>query len=113
MAEDCLFCGIVRGEIPAKMVAQNARCIAFRDIDARAPTHVVIIPREHIPSLADVTDPSLVGELAQLAVEIARSEGIAESGYRTVINTNEDGGQTVFHLHMHLLGGRHMTWPPG
>ncbi len=113
MSEDCLFCRIVRGEIPAKIVAQNAECIAFRDIDPQAPTHVVIIPREHIPTLSDVADSAVVGRLALLAAEVAKREGIAESGYRTVINTNAHGGQTVFHLHMHLLGGRRLTWPPG
>lgn len=115
MANDpnCLFCRIVRGEIPAKIIAQTPDAIAFRDIDPRAPTHIVIIPREHIPTLNDATNPLVVGRLAALAAEVARSEGVADSGYRTVINTNADGGQTVFHLHMHLLGGRHFTWPPG
>jgi histidine triad (HIT) family protein len=110
---NCLFCRIVHGEIPAKVVAQTPECIAFRDIDPRAPTHVVIIPRDHIPTLSDVRDPLVVGRMTMLAAEIAKSEGIADSGYRTVINTNADGGQTVFHVHMHLLGGRHFTWPPG
>ncbi|MGH7621190.1 MAG: histidine triad nucleotide-binding protein [Gemmatimonadaceae bacterium] len=110
---NCLFCRIVRGEIPAKIVAQTPECVAFLDIDPRAPSHVVIIPRDHIPSLNDVTDPQVVGRMAMLAAALAKDLGIAESGYRTVINTNGDGGQTVFHLHMHLLGGRHFSWPPG
>ena len=113
MADDCLFCRIARGEIPAKLVAQNDHCIAFRDIDPRAPTHVLIVPREHVATLSDVTDPELVGRMALLAAEIAEREGIAASGYRTVMNTNADAGQTVFHLHMHLLGGRQFRWPPG
>ena len=113
MPDDCLFCRIVKGEIPAKMVAETEHCVAFRDIDPKAPVHVLVIPREHVPSLAGAKDPALIGRLALLASEIADREGIAESGYRTVINTNADAGQTVFHLHLHLLGGRRMTWPPG
>jgi histidine triad (HIT) family protein len=111
--ESCLFCRIAKGEIPAKIVAQNDHSVAFRDINPQAPVHVVIIPREHVPSLSVANDPALVGRLALLAAEIAKSEGIAESGYRTVINTNADAGQTVFHIHLHLLGGRRMGWPPG
>jgi histidine triad (HIT) family protein len=113
MADDCLFCRIVRGEIPAKLVAQTDSCVAFRDIDPRAPTHVLIVPREHVPTLSDVSDPELVGKMALLASEIAKREGVSAGGYRTVINTNADAGQTVFHLHMHLLGGRPFGWPPG
>ena len=113
MADQCLFCRIVRGEIPAKMVLETAECIAFRDINPQAPVHVVVIPKEHVASLDAATDAALVGRLGLVAAAVARSEGIAESGYRTVINTNADGGQTVFHLHLHLLGGRHMGWPPG
>ncbi|HEX6965896.1 MAG TPA: histidine triad nucleotide-binding protein [Gemmatimonadaceae bacterium] len=113
MADDCLFCRIVRGEIPAKIVAETDTAVAFRDIDPRAPVHVLVIPREHVVSLSETRDPALVGELALLAAQIAAREGIAESGYRTVINTNSDAGQSVPHLHLHLLGGRAMGWPPG
>lgn len=113
VADDCLFCRIVRGEIPAKIVAETDTAVAFRDIDPRAPVHVLVIPREHVVSLSETRDPALVGELALLAAQIAAREGIAESGYRTVINTNSDAGQTVPHLHLHLLGGRAMGWPPG
>jgi histidine triad (HIT) family protein len=113
MCADCLFCRIVRKEIPAKLVHESADCIAFRDIDPKAPVHVLVVPREHVSSLNEMTDPALVGRLALVAAEIARKEGIAESGYRTVINTNRDAGQTVFHVHLHLLGGRAMHWPPG
>lgn len=113
MADGCLFCRIVRGDIPARIVAETPECVAFRDINPQAPTHVVVVPREHVASLDAARDPALVGRLALLAAEIARSEGIAEKGYRTVINTNADAGQTVFHIHLHLLGGRALGWPPG
>src|SRR5688572_18593569 len=113
MPDDCLFCRIIRGDIPAKVIAETKECVAFRDLNPQAPLHVLVIPREHVPSLNQATDPALVGRLALLAAEIARSEGIAERGYRTVINTNADAGQTVFHIHLHLLGGRALGWPPG
>ena len=113
MPDDCLFCRIVRKEIPAKLVAETEHCLAFRDIDPKAPVHVLIIPREHVESLNTASDATMVGRLALLAAEIARSEGIADSGYRTVFNTNSDAGQTVHHLHLHLLGGRKLKWPPG
>jgi histidine triad (HIT) family protein len=113
MADDCLFCRIVRKEIPATLVAETDRCIAFRDINPQAPVHVVIIPREHVASLNEARDADLIGSLSLFAADIARTEGIAESGYRTVINTNRDAGQTVGHVHLHLLGGRAMAWPPG
>jgi histidine triad (HIT) family protein len=113
MADDCLFCRIVRGEIPATIIFENAACIAFRDIDPKAPTHMLIVPREHIPSLNEAKDRDILGALLLAAAEIANSEGIAAAGYRTVINTNSHAGQTVFHLHVHLLGGRALTWPPG
>ena len=113
MADDCLFCRIVRKEIPATLVAETDRCIAFRDINPQAPVHVVIVPREHVASLNEARDADLIGSLSLLAADIARAEGIAEAGYRTVINTNRDAGQTVFHVHLHLLGGRAMAWPPG
>ena len=115
MASDpnCLFCRVVRGEIPAKIVAQTPECVAFRDIDPRAPTHIVIVPRDHIPTLSDVTDPLVVGRMAMLATAIAKSEGIADLGYRIVINSGPDAGESVPHLHLHLLGKRKLAWPPG
>jgi histidine triad (HIT) family protein len=113
MAEQCLFCRIVRKEIPATIVAETDDCLAFRDITPRAPVHVLVIPKQHVASIGDATDPGQIGKLSLLAAEIARQEGIAESGYRTVINTGPDAGQTVFHVHLHLLGGREMGWPPG
>lgn len=113
MANDCLFCRIVKKEIPASIVAENGHCIAFRDINPQAPTHILIIPRQHVASLNEVKDPAMLAQMHQLAVQLAKAEGLGERGYRTVINTNADAGQTVFHIHLHLLGGRRMTWPPG
>ena len=112
MTDSCLFCRIVRGEIPAKIVRQDAHTVAFRDIDPKAPTHILVIPQEHVASLDEATDPTMVGRLMLAAAEIARSEGITD-GYRTVVNTGAGAGQTVFHIHLHLLGGRKLTWPPG
>ena len=113
MSADCLFCRIVAGEIPAKLIVETEDCIAFRDIDPQAPVHVLVIPRLHVASLDDLDDPMLIGTMMLLATQLAREEGIAASGYRTVINTRGDGGQSVAHLHIHLLGGRKLTWPPG
>ena len=111
---ECLFCRIVRGEIPAKVVAEDAHCLAFRDIAPQAPVHVLVIPKVHAASLEAVEDPAdVVGAMARLAQQVARAEGVAGTGYRTVINTGADGGQTVGHLHLHLLGGRDLSWPPG
>ncbi len=113
MASDCLFCRIVSGSVPATLLAENAHCLAFRDLHGQAPVHVLVIPREHMRSLNDVRSATLIGEVMLMAAAVATSEGLAESGYRVVLNTNEDGGQTVFHLHAHVLGGRAMHWPPG
>ncbi|HVZ77725.1 MAG TPA: histidine triad nucleotide-binding protein [Gemmatimonadaceae bacterium] len=113
MADNCLFCRIVRGEIPATVVAENEHALAFRDIGPQAPVHVLVIPKVHVASLNDLRDPLVMAQMTQMAVEVAQREGIAERGYRIVVNTNADGGQTVFHLHLHLLGGRHLDWPPG
>jgi histidine triad (HIT) family protein len=112
-AADCIFCKIVSGEIPATLVKRTDRLVAFRDVSPQAPIHVLVIPTEHLVSLAEVKDGSLLGEMLMLARDIARDEKIAEDGYRVVLNTNKNGGQTVFHLHLHLLGGRRLTWPPG
>jgi len=112
MTDSCLFCRIVRGEIPAKIVRQDEHTVAFRDIDPKAPTHILVIPKEHVASLDEATDPTMLGRLMLAAAEIARSEGITD-GYRTVVNTGAGAGQTVFHIHLHLLGGRKLTWPPG
>lgn len=110
---DCIFCRIVRGEIPSNIVYESDDCVAFRDVNPLAPVHILVVPRTHVPSLSETSDASLVGRLSLVAAELAKKEGIAESGYRTVINTNRDAGQTVFHIHLHLLGGRPMGWPPG
>ena len=113
MAEACLFCRIVAGEIPATRVDESETCIAFRDIGAKAPTHVLVIPRQHVESLNHLDDATLAADMIAMARRVAKNEGIDESGYRLVINTNAHGGQTVFHLHIHVLGGRPMKWPPG
>ncbi|MDA1081618.1 MAG: histidine triad nucleotide-binding protein [Gemmatimonadetes bacterium] len=113
MTSSCLFCKIVAGEIPAAIVAESEHCLAFRDIGPHAPTHVLIIPRKHVESLNQLDDPAIAAALFAMTREVAEQEGVAASGYRVAINTNADGNQTVFHLHLHLLGGRKMTWPPG
>ena len=112
---DCLFCKIVAGEIPAARVHEDAAVIAVRDIAPRAPTHVLFLPREHIGSAADLTvaDGPMLGALFGAAADFARAEGLTDAGYRMVTNIGQWGGQTVAHLHVHLLGGRSMTWPPG
>jgi histidine triad (HIT) family protein len=114
-AEECVFCKIVGGKIPADIVFQDDGCVAFNDISPQAPTHVLIVPREHIDSLdkASEDQKEMIGHLLLAAANIARHKGFAENGYRVVINTNSDGGQTVFHLHVHLLGGRPFVFPPG
>jgi histidine triad (HIT) family protein len=112
---DCLFCRIVAGQIPATIVHQNDHVVAFKDITPHAPTHVLVVPRRHIASLNELGqgDDALVGEMVRAAATIAKEEGHADRGYRTVFNCNADAGQTVFHIHLHLLGGRTMAWPPG
>ena len=110
---DCIFCKIASGEIPATVVARTDRLVAFRDVGPQAPVHVLVIPTEHLASLEEVKDGQLLGEMLLLARQIAREEKIAADGYRIVLNTNRNGGQTVFHLHLHVLGGRRLTWPPG
>jgi histidine triad (HIT) family protein len=113
--EDCIFCKIVAGEIPAAKIYEDERAVAFRDINPQAPTHALVIPRAHVASLneAGEADEPLLGHLLLVAARVARDEGHADGGYRTVINTGAGAGQTVFHIHVHLLGGRSLTWPPG
>lgn len=115
MAEDTIFGKIARGEIPADIVYEDEDVVAFRDLNPQAPTHVLIIPRKPIPTLNHATDAdaALIGRLLLTAAKVAEQLGFAEDGYRTVVNCNADGGQTVFHLHVHLLGGRALQWPPG
>jgi histidine triad (HIT) family protein len=110
---DTIFARIVRGEIPAQIVAETANALAFRDIAPQAPVHILVIPKLSVATLDDVDDAALLGELLALARDVARQEGLVEAGYRVVINTRDDGGQTVPHLHLHVLGGRALTWPPG
>ena len=112
---DCLFCKIAAGEIPATLIHQDDEAIAFRDINPQAPLHALIVPRRHIATLNDLTpaDDGLVGSLFRRAAALAREHGYAERGYRTVFNCNREAGQSVFHIHLHLLGGRGLGWPPG
>ena len=111
----CLFCDIAAGKIPCDQVHSDEKFLAFRDIDPKAPTHILVIPRRHIAGLTELedSDNGLAGELMLTAVSIAAKEGLADAGYRFVINSGSDGGQTVDHLHLHILGGRHLAWPPG
>jgi len=113
--DNCLFCKIVAGEIPCKKVYENKSIIAFQDIDPKAPIHILVIPKKHIRSINELkkSDKGLAGELLLAAQKISEIEEIDESGFRTIFNTNEDGGQTVYHIHMHIMGGRKMIWPPG
>jgi histidine triad (HIT) family protein len=113
--KDCLFCKILAGDIPADIVYESDSAIGFRDINPQAPTHVVIIPRKHIATINDIApdDQQVVGSLFTAAREIAATEGHSDAGYRVAMNCNESAGQTVFHIHLHLLGGRSFSWPPG
>ncbi|MBT8461284.1 MAG: histidine triad nucleotide-binding protein [Gemmatimonadetes bacterium] len=113
--DDCLFCSIVRGEIPADIVAEGESWLAFRDIQPQAPVHVLVIPREHVEGVGslDAEHAALAADMLLAAAEVARIEGVAQSGYRVVTNVGERAGQSVFHLHVHVLGGRRMRWPPG
>jgi histidine triad (HIT) family protein len=112
---DCLFCSIIDGKIPAKIIHEDDFCVAYPDINPQAPTHILIVPRKHIPTTNDIAeeDAALIGQLFLAAKQIAAKEGIAEAGYRTVFNCNAAAGQAVFHIHLHLLGGRPLGWPPG
>jgi histidine triad (HIT) family protein len=112
---DCLFCKIIERKIPASLVYEDERVLAFNDIHPQAPTHVLVVPKRHIASLNEMSteDDQLVGELVRRAAAIANERGISAGGFRTVFNTNRDAGQTVFHIHLHLIGGRSMAWPPG
>lgn len=113
--DDCIFCKIAAGDIPADLVYQDEEVVAFRDLNPQAPTHVLVIPRQHIATLNDLdaAGEAVVGRMYGAARQIAADEGLGDAGYRTVVNCNEAGGQTVFHIHLHLLGGRMMHWPPG
>jgi histidine triad (HIT) family protein len=115
MPSDCLFCRIIAGELPAAQVYADDSVVAIRDISPQAPTHILLLTRKHVASVADLRgeDLDLMGKLSKAAALLAKREGIAEDGYRLVVNTGRNGGQTVDHLHVHLLGGRPMAWPPG
>ena len=112
---DCLFCKVASGEIPATVVHQDEHLVAFRDINPQAPVHILVIPREHVASLDAAADAhgDLLGRILLAARDLARAEGLADDGYRAVLNVGADGGQTVNHLHLHLVGGRALGWPPG
>jgi histidine triad (HIT) family protein len=113
--QDCIFCKIIAGEIPAAKIYEDERAVAFRDINPQAPTHALVIPRTHVASLNDASesDEALLGHLLRVAARVAADEGHAGEGYRAVINTGARAGQTVFHVHVHVLGGRTLAWPPG
>jgi len=113
--QDCLFCKILNGDIPADIVYESDSAIAFRDVSPQAPTHVLVIPRKHIATINDLgeDDQEIVGSLYLAAKDIARAEGLSDKGYRAVMNCNEGAGQSVFHIHLHVLGGRALSWPPG
>ena len=112
---DCLFCKIIDRRIPASIAYEDDRVIAFNDINPQGPTHVLVLPKRHIASLNDLTpaDDAAIGEVVRRAAAIAKDRGVSVGGFRTVFNTNKDGGQTVFHIHLHLIGGRSLSWPPG
>jgi len=112
---NCLFCKIISGDIPGDFIHRDDKCVVVRDINPQAPTHVLVIPREHMESLDDASagDEQLLGHLLRVAARIANQEGLGDSGYRTVINTGAGAGQSVFHIHVHVLGGRGLAWPPG
>lgn len=112
---DCLFCRIVAGDIPATVVRADEHTVAFRDLEPQAPTHVLVIPRRHVPNMAALAEqaPDEVAAVVQAVAAVAREEGVDQGGYRTVFNTGADAHQTVFHAHVHVLGGRTMAWPPG
>ena len=113
--QDCIFCKVVAGEISADIIHTDERAVAFRDINPQAPVHVLVIPRAHMDSLDDASgrDEGVLGHLLRVAARVANAEGLSESGYRTVINTGAGAGQSVFHLHLHVIGGRPLNWPPG
>ncbi len=113
--QDCIFCRIVGGELPSSIVHEDDRALAFRDVNPQAPAHVLVVPRRHVQSVEHLTeeDQELAGHLFLVARNVAREEGLADGGYRVVANVGDQGGQTVDHLHLHVLGGRRMTWPPG
>jgi len=111
--DDCLFCGIIGRKIPAKIVFEDDRALAFDDVNPAAPVHVLVVPKRHVPTLNDAGDGDLAGHLLNVAATVAGEKGVARTGYRVVVNVNRDAMQTVFHLHIHVIGGRPLGWPPG
>ncbi len=113
--QDCLFCRIVSGEVPAEILHQDELCVVIKDVNPQAPTHMLVIPREHMESLDEAArrDEAMLGHLLRTGARLAHDQGLGEGGYRTVINTGAGAGQSVFHLHVHVLGGRSLSWPPG
>ncbi len=111
----CVFCKIIAGEIPSKKVFEDAECVVVRDVNPQAPSHLLVIPRKHLATINElaVEDEPLAGHLLRVGAQVAKTEGLDQRGYRLVFNTNADAGQTVFHIHLHVLGGRPMIWPPG
>ena len=112
---DCLFCKIAKGEIPAKLLYQDDKVVVFADINPQAPTHLLVVPKQHISTINEVNqaNSALIGHMVQIATQLAKEANLDEKGYRVVMNCNSDGGQAVYHIHCHLLGGRQMNWPPG
>ena len=112
---DCIFCKIVNKELPAEIAYEDDKVLAFKDLSPQAPTHLLIIPKKHISTMNDIQeeDVALIGHIKLTAAKLAKNLGFAEAGYRVVMNCNEDGGQTVYHIHLHLLAGRSLAWPPG
>lgn len=115
MSEECVFCRIIRGEIPARLIHQDTDCVAFHDLNPQAPVHALVVPRRHVATLLDARgeDPAWLGRLHLAAIEVAQQCGLAAGGFRVVANCGADGGQSVWHLHLHVLGGRRLAWPPG
>jgi histidine triad (HIT) family protein len=115
MSDKCLFCGIANGDMPAKIVYQDEKCLAFHDVNPQAPVHILIVPREHIESLNEASraDDQLLGSLLRIGAKVANQLKVAEDGYRVVINTGKNANQTVLHVHVHVIGGRNLNWPPG
>ncbi len=111
--EDCIFCKIINKEIESEIVYEDDKVIAFNDVNPKAPVHILVIPKEHIPTLNDINNPEIVGYIFEVIKKLAKEKGIDESGYRVVANCNKEAGQSVYHIHFHLLGGRSLQWPPG
>lgn len=113
MADDCIFCKITAKEIPVEVLYEDDEFIAFRDVNPQAPVHALVVPKRHYATIMDMDEPGILGRAMAACLEVARKTGVTEDGFRTVINCRDDGGQTVYHVHIHVLGGRFLAWPPG